>query len=1047
MRATASIGLFVSAVALAQADGGFMGKQPLDARASGWEGAASTHQKGVIIQLPEGREALLLQTTYHGPAEDFAWVIPVPGKPSADDIFVASPYFIQSLTDATNPRVETRLGGRRPGLKPGLEMMGEEGEMPEGMAGQLAESVVIHERTEVGSYDATVLSARRKDVLAEWLSQNGYAVPEGSDRILNHYVGKSWYFVALKMRPSAVAERPLLEDVEPIGIRFETEKLVYPLYISRISSRQKTALLLIALTENPVECEQLAEAELPLRKWIEDASCYATFRRELAERGEPALVCEYRGAGGMPFADLYYDRDAWSGPEGSGWSASRLWTTRWWTMLDIEEMEDLSFRPSEDQRTAYLTVVRHGNLKTPLLRFARSRWPALLVAALGALALACGIRVGFKRPATPTGESIAGALTVLGIVFVLGGLLASVGAAGSDSWREMSRAREQLRVSLRQLDDMLTRFRETNGCYPARLKDMTGRRPPVEGVDSSGNVVPTAPGSDARGPLGQGEVVARLPVDPLTGRRHTWAYEPTGTPMVDSGGYAIALKLREPDEGERPRTRYGQEGLFWNQDRGYSLPLGDPDDQVLAAGRTALPASALRRYVRTREGLQLIVADVSRHAAMVPEPEPHIDAVAWSPDGERVAYAQNVDRNTNIIAGGLFDQPSRAQFLLKRPWPAEVRDLDWHPTDDRWLIVAREFEPEQPVLAWDEYIMPAMPVQSVEPPRAYVMDRDGLPQPVPGSDGAITARFAPDGHSVLAVIAPESEHAVRDDGKPRVGSLWRLSLDGARNEKLADGVLDAPVATSSAGCLFVLSAHGVFDTGLIHVDGQGEVRNIDLPASDVLRGDRPSRDAGDMGSTSELPLVVDAWLGDHEVIAVIAAYVDPGQGDHGRMAVVSRRAIPEGVWARIAEDDLLRGANEEPLRAEQIRVLGRDQPTGAVVLSRAHRRGNTYALRAREPRIELLTNRWRDNPERLVEVEIDGKPMTATVEGIYWPNAFQPGDLVALRALGEKPQTAGRVERRDGQYLIVNGRRLALVDEGQPLARMDGCWRARLRVR
>ena len=55
------------------------------ARTQGENRVASTEQKGVIIGLPDGDEVLLLQTTYHGPADEFAWLVPVPGEPGADE--------------------------------------------------------------------------------------------------------------------------------------------------------------------------------------------------------------------------------------------------------------------------------------------------------------------------------------------------------------------------------------------------------------------------------------------------------------------------------------------------------------------------------------------------------------------------------------------------------------------------------------------------------------------------------------------------------------------------------------------------------------------------------------------------------------------------------------------------------------------------------------------------------------------------------------------------------------------------------------------------
>jgi hypothetical protein len=90
---------------------------------------------------------------------------------------------------------------------------------------------------------------------------------------------------------------------------------------------------------------------------------------------------------------------------------------------------------------------------------------------------------------------------------------------------------------------MLLRFRRQYGCWPARLQDMVGRDLPEVGVDSSGNPVPLPANVPWHRPLGATPVVRELPTDPLTGRSDTWVYEPTGDPMVGSGGYTITLHV------------------------------------------------------------------------------------------------------------------------------------------------------------------------------------------------------------------------------------------------------------------------------------------------------------------------------------------------------------------------------------------------------------------------------------------------------------------------------------------------------------------------
>ena len=98
-RGTVLVVLLVSSVGLCIADGCF--SPPVaTGRAAGRGGVSSPHQRGVVIEAESGYEVLLLQTTYRGPAADFAWIIPVPGRPEPTDVFMVGdkviPYIITS---------------------------------------------------------------------------------------------------------------------------------------------------------------------------------------------------------------------------------------------------------------------------------------------------------------------------------------------------------------------------------------------------------------------------------------------------------------------------------------------------------------------------------------------------------------------------------------------------------------------------------------------------------------------------------------------------------------------------------------------------------------------------------------------------------------------------------------------------------------------------------------------------------------------------------------------------------------------------------------
>ncbi len=427
---------------LVLADGMFMPPQ-MSARVAGDAGVASTAQKGLIIDLLNDREVLLLQTTYQGPSEDFAWVIPVPGRPGKEDVFSASTDLLDVAFGQSAPRVKTTIhdpleaeyGGMAGGFPPSAPP-------PPGVEG-LAEapSVTVHERFEMGKYDVAVLSATGTQVLVDWLRENGYQVPENTQDTLGIYVDKSWYFVALRILPAEATKDPIIEDVEPIGIRFATEQLVYPLTISRASSRQKTEILLVVLSEAPVVCDQLKDVQLPLDVQHPEGSSYATIRRQALETQGPGCVVEYRGGQAVPYEDLHYKEDGkW--PRGRS-PLTELKGSRFWTLLDKQDMEDLTFAADRGADEYQLSIQRQGTVHYPAIKLILHQ-PGARIALLALLCITCSLisywllRRGFSMtPAKITGllilstvalclssfESlIVGLIALLMVAFLLGRL-------------------------------------------------------------------------------------------------------------------------------------------------------------------------------------------------------------------------------------------------------------------------------------------------------------------------------------------------------------------------------------------------------------------------------------------------------------------------------------------------------------------------------------------------------------------------------------------------------------------------------------------------
>ena len=184
-----------------------------------------TAQKAV--EWHDGKtETLIISPVFKGNAEEFAWVVPVPGKPEVkagkDELFT-------SLEDYTRPKYPDRT--------PLPLMMGIGSSR---VNESISNPVTVIESKQVDIYDIAVLEAQNGAALREWLVDNGFEYPANKDFLLQYYVNKNWYFVAAKVNTQALgyAEGSLREGhATPLSMTFLSSQIIYPLKISGPGSK------------------------------------------------------------------------------------------------------------------------------------------------------------------------------------------------------------------------------------------------------------------------------------------------------------------------------------------------------------------------------------------------------------------------------------------------------------------------------------------------------------------------------------------------------------------------------------------------------------------------------------------------------------------------------------------------------------------------------------------------------------------------------------------------------------------------------------------
>jgi hypothetical protein len=123
-------------------------------------------------------------------------------------------------------------------LLPGSAQPTAEGGVPAGSA------VNVLGRQRIGPFDVTRLAANDPTVLANWLADKGFPHPDGLDKNLAPYVAEHWEIVAIQLAP-ADEGGSLTGDLQPLRMSFASEKLVYPMRLSRSATTPQTVDLYV----------------------------------------------------------------------------------------------------------------------------------------------------------------------------------------------------------------------------------------------------------------------------------------------------------------------------------------------------------------------------------------------------------------------------------------------------------------------------------------------------------------------------------------------------------------------------------------------------------------------------------------------------------------------------------------------------------------------------------------------------------------------------------------------------------------------------------
>ncbi len=263
-----------------------------------------------------------IQIQYVGPSEEFSWALP-----SVPQLRVGTDQTFNALLQATGPQFNINWQHTEDCKVPGCDADFGVGGGSDGgdmwMNAPASEeagggSVQVVAAGNVGPYDYKVIEAvdgADGEAVFEWLNDNGYDQPEGSQDIINQYVNTDFVFLALKL-----SKREDVGSIRPVVVEYEAPMFAcVPLKLTSIAAAPNMPIFVWVLAQsravpmnyfhvklNPAaypwtECGR-AQGATPGCSWMQSqpASCSTAYRDLITmavdEAEGKAFVTEYAGS-------------------------------------------------------------------------------------------------------------------------------------------------------------------------------------------------------------------------------------------------------------------------------------------------------------------------------------------------------------------------------------------------------------------------------------------------------------------------------------------------------------------------------------------------------------------------------------------------------------------------------------------------------------------------------------------------------------------------------------------------------------------------------
>ncbi|MEM7676845.1 MAG: DUF2330 domain-containing protein, partial [Myxococcota bacterium] len=196
----------------------------------------------ILFSHEDGKITAHIQIQYQGEANEFGWLLPLPSRPQlklgVEELFA-------QLINTTQPKY--RLVRQADGTCGGIPVFAGGESSPPGrdFSDEDDGSGVVEIQGSIGPFDFAVLRADEAKPMFDWLVENSYVIPTGTQDVVGPYINPGAFFLALKLRKGNDAG-----DIQPVVVEYESDLPMIPIVLTSVAAAPDMGIQVWVLGES-----------------------------------------------------------------------------------------------------------------------------------------------------------------------------------------------------------------------------------------------------------------------------------------------------------------------------------------------------------------------------------------------------------------------------------------------------------------------------------------------------------------------------------------------------------------------------------------------------------------------------------------------------------------------------------------------------------------------------------------------------------------------------------------------------------------------------